>query len=102
MPSLRSTVPSLILLTLLSVLIGSAHRHTDAWAPRQVVEDELVALAEAAAEASLIEDDEAHLIGSIIELGDTIVREVMVPRPDMVTLSPVSYTHLTLPTNSRV
>ena len=52
-----------------------------------VVEDELVALAEAAAEASLIEDDEAHLIGSIIELGDTIVREVMVPRPDMVTLS---------------
>ena len=33
--------------------------------------------AEAAAEASLIED-EAHLIGSIIELGDTIVREVMV------------------------
>tara|TARA_B100001250_G_scaffold110855_1_gene93575 strand:- start:9661 stop:10899 length:1239 start_codon:yes stop_codon:yes gene_type:complete len=51
-----------------------------------IVEDELVALAEAAAEASLIEDDEAHLIGSIIELGDTIVREVMVPRPDMVTL----------------
>lgn len=51
-----------------------------------VVEDELVALAEAAAEARLIEDDEAHLIGSIIELGDTIVREIMVPRPDMVTL----------------
>jgi CBS domain containing-hemolysin-like protein len=52
-----------------------------------VVEDELVALAEAAAEARLIEDDEAHLIGSIIELGDTIVREVMVPRPDMATLT---------------
>ncbi len=51
-----------------------------------VVEDELVALVEEAAEARLIEDDEAHLIGSIIELGDTIVREVMVPRPDMVTL----------------
>lgn len=51
-----------------------------------VVEDELVALAEAAAEARLIENDEADIIGSIIELGDTIVREVMVPRPDMVTL----------------
>ena len=51
-----------------------------------VVEDELVALIEEATEARLIEDDEAHLIGSIIELGDTIVREVMVPRPDMVTL----------------
>ena len=51
-----------------------------------VVEDELVALAEAAAEASLIENDEASLIGSIIYLGDTITREVMVPRPDMITL----------------
>ncbi|MBM36259.1 MAG: hypothetical protein CL460_03710 [Acidimicrobiaceae bacterium] len=58
-----------------------------------VVEDELVALAEAAAEASLIEDDEAHLIGSIIDLGDTIVREVMVPRPDMVTLESHSTVH---------
>ena len=58
-----------------------------------VVEDELVALAEAAAEASLIEDDEAHLIGSIIDLGDTIVREVMVPRPDMVTLESHATVH---------
>ena len=34
------------------------------------------------------EDDEAEreLISSVIEVGDTIVREVMVPRPDMVTL----------------
>ncbi len=52
----------------------------------EVAGDELVALAEAAAEASLLPDDEAHLIGSIIELGNTIVREVMVPRPDMITL----------------
>ena len=61
--------------------------------PDPVVEDELVALAEAAAEASLIEDDEAHLIGSIIDLGDTIVREVMVPRPDMVTLESHATVH---------
>ncbi|MBA2337661.1 MAG: HlyC/CorC family transporter [Acidimicrobiia bacterium] len=34
------------------------------------------------------EDDEAEreLISSVIEVGDTVVREVMVPRPDMVTL----------------
>ena len=51
-----------------------------------VVEPELVALAEAAAEASLIKDREASLIGSIIELGDTLVRAVMVPRPDMKTI----------------
>ena len=52
----------------------------------EVTEDELVALASAAAQASLIEDSEAELIGQIMELGDTIVREVMVPRPDMVTV----------------
>jgi len=57
----------------------------------EVAGDELVALAEAAAEARLIPDDEAHLIGSIIDLGDTIVREVMVPRPDMITL-PATFT----------
>lgn len=53
----------------------------------EITEDELVALASAAAQASLIRDDEAALIEQIMELGDTIVREVMVPRPDMVTAS---------------
>jgi len=52
----------------------------------EVAEDELVAMAEAAAAAQLIEGDEAELIGSVFELGDTIAREVMVPRPDMVTV----------------
>jgi len=52
----------------------------------EVAGDELVAMAEAAVEARLLRGDEAHLIGSIIELGATIVREVMVPRPDMITL----------------
>ncbi len=70
-----------------------AHGLAKVVGPREVDEasseltgDELVAMAEAAAEAHLLPDDEAHLIGSIIELGNTIVREVMVPRPDMVTL----------------
>lgn len=49
-------------------------------------EDELIALATEAAEAEVIESTEAGLIESIIALGDTIVREVMVPRPDMVTI----------------
>ncbi len=53
----------------------------------EITEDELVALASAAAQASLIRDDEAALIGQIMELDDTIVRAVMVPRPDMVTVS---------------
>lgn len=53
----------------------------------EVVGDELVAMAEAAAEAQLLDGAGANLIGSVIELGHTIVREVMVPRPDMVTLA---------------
>lgn len=75
-------------------LAAPAHALARALGPRQggvqsseIAGDELVAMAEAAAEASLLHDGEAHLIGSIIELGATIVREVMVPRPDMVTLA---------------
>ena len=34
----------------------------------------------------MIEPEERALIHSIIEFGDTVVREVMVPRPDMVTI----------------
>jgi CBS domain containing-hemolysin-like protein len=37
-----------------------------------------------AEESMLIESDERKMIHSVFELGDTIVREVMVPRPDMV------------------
>lgn len=51
-----------------------------------VGEDELLALTEAAAASDVIDVDEAEIIESIIELGDTIAREVMVPRPDMVTV----------------
>ncbi|WCO65591.1 hemolysin family protein [Iamia majanohamensis] len=49
-----------------------------------VSEDELLAFAEEAAEADVIEDEERHLIRRILEFGDTIVRTVMVPRTDMV------------------
>ncbi|HEU5151267.1 MAG TPA: hemolysin family protein [Iamia sp.] len=49
-----------------------------------VTEDELLALAEEAAEHESIEEDERHLIRRILEFGDTIVRSVMVPRTDMV------------------
>jgi len=42
---------------------------------------EMVDLAEA---SSLIESDESKMIHSVFELGDTFVREVMVPRTDVV------------------
>jgi CBS domain containing-hemolysin-like protein len=49
-----------------------------------VSEQELLALADEAAQQSVIEREERTLIHSIIDFGDTVVREVMVPRPDMV------------------
>ena len=50
-----------------------------------VSEEELLAMADVAVEEDVIEREERQLIHSIIEFGDTVVREVMVPRPDMVT-----------------
>ena len=49
-----------------------------------VSEQELLGIVEAAAEDEVIEHEERELIESIIEFGDTVAREVMVPRPDMV------------------
>jgi putative hemolysin len=51
-----------------------------------VDERELLGIVEAAAEEGVVEHEERELIESIIEFGDTVAREVMVPRPDMITL----------------
>ena len=51
-----------------------------------VDEQELLGIVETAAEEGVVEHEERELIESIIEFGDTVVREVMVPRPDMVTI----------------
>ncbi len=48
-----------------------------------ITERELRALAEVASDEEQIEEGEVELIHSIFEFGDTIVREVMVPRPDV-------------------
>jgi CBS domain containing-hemolysin-like protein len=52
-----------------------------------VTESELLAMADVAVEGDVIETEERALIHSIIEFGDTVVREVMVPRTDMVTVA---------------
>ena len=49
-----------------------------------VSEEELLATVDVALEDEVIEHEERALIHSIIEFGDTVAREVMVPRPDMV------------------
>ncbi len=49
-----------------------------------VTEEEIKMMVTVGAEEAQIEEDEKEMIHSIFEFGDTIVREVMVPRPDMV------------------
>jgi putative hemolysin len=46
----------------------------------------VLGIIEAAAEEEIIEHEERELIESIIEFGDTVVREIMQPRPDFVLL----------------
>ncbi len=50
-----------------------------------VTEDDIKTLVNVGVEQNVLEAEERELIHSIIEFGDTIVREVMTPRPDMVT-----------------
>lgn len=49
-----------------------------------VSEGDIRSMAEVGSEEGSIEQEEKELIHSIFEFGDTIVREVMVPRPDVV------------------
>ncbi len=51
-----------------------------------VTEEDLRTMADVAADEEVIEREERRLIHSIFEFGDTVVREVMVPRPDMIAI----------------
>ena len=48
---------------------------------------ELRDLVDYAEESDVIEEDEAEMIHSVFELGDTYAREVMVPRTDVITIT---------------
>jgi CBS domain containing-hemolysin-like protein len=52
-----------------------------------VTEDDLREMIDVAESDEVIEEAEREMIHSIFELGDTVVREIMVPRPDMVVVS---------------
>ena len=88
-PLVRALAALAPLRWILRLLIGLANLLVPGKARKEgpsVSEDELLALAGVAAEASVIEPSERALIESIIEFGDTIAREVMVPRTEMVTV----------------
>jgi putative hemolysin len=49
-----------------------------------VTEEELVRIVDEGAREGVIEKEESEMIQSIIEFGDTVVREVMIPRTEMM------------------
>lgn len=51
-----------------------------------ISEEEIRHLVDVAEEEEEIEEEERELIHSVFEFGDTVVREVMVPRPDMIAI----------------
>jgi putative hemolysin len=61
-----------------------------------VTEDDIKTLVNVGVEQNVLEEQERELIHSIIEFGDTIVREVMTPRTDMVTVEVSSSPRLAL------
>ena len=49
-------------------------------------EEQLLSMVDEATELEVLEEDDRELIHSIFEFSDTVVREVMIPRTDMVTI----------------
>lgn len=71
---------------LLAPLALSGDGQSGADAPVLVTEDEVKSLVDAGEEEGVFQGGEKRMIYSIFELGNTIAREVMVPRIDMLAL----------------
>jgi putative hemolysin len=72
---------STVLTGMAKLLMGRGGRGE---AQPNVTESELLAMADVAHADEVIETSERAFIHSIIDFGDAVVREVMVPRPDML------------------
>ncbi|GAA3829530.1 hemolysin family protein [Nocardioides panacisoli] len=77
--SVLGPIPSLLILVGNAITPGRGFRHGPFSTETEL--REMVDIAEASA---LIEEEERKMIHSVFELGDTTVREVMVPRGDVV------------------
>ncbi|MEO6604063.1 MAG: hemolysin family protein [Aeromicrobium sp.] len=89
--ALKSTLPVIVLTRLLGplpkllILLGNAVTPGTGFREGPFASEvEVRELVDLAAASSVIESEEGKMIQSVFELGDTIVREVMVPRTDLV------------------
>ena len=87
--SLRFTPIANFLIKLLSPLLYLPLKLFQITESRNLVtitEEELINLVDASQRAGEIEKDESEMIHSVFEFGETMVREIMVPRVDMLAL----------------
>ena len=77
--------PVVFVLNLLHSLLDVAQEENPRDEPATSAEN-IEALITAGTEGGLIEEDDRKLIQSVVEFGDKVVREVMTPRPNMVTI----------------
>jgi len=89
LPSFSPVARVLQPLTALLVRLGASRRDRPGQTVSEAEEQQgeaAQAYIEAGAQEGLIEGDERRLIQSIVDFGDTRVREVMTPRPDVVAI----------------
>jgi CBS domain containing-hemolysin-like protein len=77
---------SSLLIGLANRIIGATGDGEEGIRPSYITDSELKAMADVAHDENVIESEERSFIHSIIDFGDTVAREVMTPRPDMVTV----------------
>ena len=77
---------SAVLIGLANLIIGVGGDDQDSMHESYITDSELKAMADVAHEENVIEKDERSFIHSVIDFGDTVAREVMTPRTDMVTV----------------
>ena len=77
---------SALLIGLANRMIGATGDGEEGIRPSYITDSELKAMADVAHDENVIESEERSFIHSIIDFGDTVAREVMTPRPDMVTV----------------
>jgi CBS domain containing-hemolysin-like protein len=78
--------PFTAILAFLQSLVSLSDNHNGA-AETPTQAENIEALISAGAEEGLIEEQDKELIQSVVEFGDTVVREVMTARPNMVAIS---------------
>lgn len=82
----RRPVPTLIFTSrLLTLMAYLPRKQSSAQAVQAAREDEVRNMVAHVTESEVIEAPERQMVRSVLELGETMTREVMVPRTDMVT-----------------